>query len=162
MGIFSRSWSLSLSHSLKAELQKTSFLPTIYLHFLLAKIFLYQNTAFLCSVVTAHIVPETFLWPWWKYAGLKAALEDIHSRGPRWGCGISQMDSTVRETASFSIFTWGMNQVNVLKEKQTKCALRWVLDVRNNLLLVFFVSYQSLRTILTSFLSFENLIGCTN
>ena len=35
-------------------------------------------------------------------------------------------------------------------------------DVRNNLLLVFSVSYELLRTISTAFLSFENLIGCTN
>lgn len=108
----------------------------MYLLFLLAEIFSYQNITFLCFVFTVHIVSETFLWLWWKYADPKAALLRIFRVGDSGErSSISQMDS-VQETSSFVIFTFDINQINVLKEKQT----RWDLNVGNNLSLVFFVS----------------------
>lgn len=80
---------------------------------------------------------------------------------PRWRCDILQMDPTVQETGSFSslLLAW----ISLMCWMKNKLGMHLGgTDVRNNLLLVFSVSYESLRTISTAFLSFENLIGCTN
>lgn len=84
-----------------------------------------------------------------EYTDIKATLEDIQNGGPR--RGLRHVTNAL--LGSFSFFAFGMIQLNVLKEKQSRCIVRWDLDVRN--LLLVFISYQSSRTIYMTFLCFE-------
>lgn len=119
-----------------------------------------QNTSHFCVLCSRPVLFRNISL-WWKYADLKAAPWGYSSRRPRWRCDILQMDPTVQETGSFSslLLAW----ISLTCWMKNKLAMHLGgTDVRNNLLLVFSVSYESLRTISTAFLSFENLIGCTN
>lgn len=80
---------------------------------------------------------------------------------PRWGCDILQMDPTVQEAGLFSSLL--LVRISLMCWMKNKVGMHLGgTNVSNNLLLVFSVSYESLRTISIAFLSFENLIGCTN